>query len=85
MWFMKPKVVPVPPRRVELRPEEKTVIAKFAEGDEDMKPHAIACYRRNIGRVPKTTAEMGFMAEIDTRSPDLAMRSYFRRRVLGQA
>lgn len=85
-WFRKAE--PVAPVRVPvLREEEKAVITIFAKGDDNMLQHALAVYRRNVtrGAAIRETDHMRFMSEIASSAPDLALRSHYRRRILGQA
>jgi hypothetical protein len=58
------------------------VMTRYAGGDDTAKHEAIAAYRRNL-LVPgaRSTLLMRYMAEVDTPSPDLMLRSDLRAKL----
>jgi len=70
----------------DLSEEEKAAIVAFAAGDNSRRDDAIAAYRRIITVAgARGDAFRDFMAEVDNPSPDLALRSAYRRRLLDHA
>jgi hypothetical protein len=58
---------------------EKKAIEQFAAGDVSLRAEAIAIHRRNIPTVGiRGNLHQKFMAEIDNKSPDLALRMVYR-------
>ncbi len=63
--------------------QDKATIMAFAAGDHSLRDAAIKAHRRNIDTVgARGNLHQKFMAEIDTSSPDVAMRASLRRDLL---
>lgn len=59
--------------------EDLNTIFHFANGDETMRERAIAVHRNNFD---VKNDHNRFMSEVDTPSPDLVSRSFYRQKVL---
>lgn len=55
------------------------IIFRFANGDDGLRAQAIKAHRDNFG---VSNIHNRFMAEIDTPSPDLALRAILRQDVI---
>ena len=63
--------------------EDKASIEGFASGDTSLRSEAIAAYRRNLPTMgSQGNLHQRFMAEIDTETPDLALRHHMRTALL---
>ena len=63
--------------------EDQLVVAKFAAGNKSLFDAAVAIHRRyNLTIGPRTGPHQQFMAECDNVSPDLVLRSRYRKIVL---
>ncbi|AOG03308.1 hypothetical protein [Bosea sp. RAC05] len=66
--------------------QDKATIMAFAAGDHSLRDAAIEAHRRNIDIVgARGNLHQKFMAEIDTSSPDVAMRASLRRDLVQSA
>lgn len=64
-------------------PEDAEVIRLFAAGHIHLRSEAIIIHRRYIATLGvRGSAEMRFMAEVDTPCPDLGLRARYRRDLL---
>jgi len=69
----------------EMTQKDVAVIREFAKGETYLRQEAIDIHRRYIPHLGvRGTAEMRFMAEIDSQSPDLGLRSQYRRELIGE-
>lgn len=66
-----------------LSPDERACIRLFAGGMRSKRRDAVTAYRRGLWRgVPTNDPFMRFMAEIDTPTPDLALRAQYREKIV---
>lgn len=71
--------------QTELVNEEVEIITRFARGDLEAKDEAIAIYRRHRWTSdPWANIYLGFMSEVDTPVPDLALRARFRDSIMNE-
>lgn len=69
--------------KTELTNHEIEIITGFAKGDLGVKDEAIAIYRRHRWTSdPWANIYLGFMSEVDTPVPDLALRARYRGSIL---
>lgn len=67
------------PEQTELTNHEIEIITGLAKGDLSVKDEAIAIYRRHRWTSdPWANMYLGFMSEVDTPVPDLALRARYR-------
>jgi hypothetical protein len=67
--------------------DERAAIRAFARGDKTSRAAALRSFHaflaRNRGQAPERwPLEMQFMSEIDSPSPDLALRAEYRRKLV---
>lgn len=71
--------VPKKEEQTELTNDEIDVITRFAKGEREVKDEAIAIYRKHRWvNDPWANIYLGFMSEVDTPVPDLALRARYR-------
>lgn len=61
--------------------EDKRVIVAFAKGDKSRRDEAIAIHRNHLTEI---CPENDFMGEIDNPCPDLALRHFYRERLVNK-
>ena len=67
------------PEVVEMTESEKSLILRFAKGEEECRLWAIDIHRRYISTLcVRGTIEQNFMAEVDNPVPDLLLRRAYR-------
>lgn len=71
------------PEQIELTNDEIDVITRFAKGDFAVKDEAVAIYRKHRWTSdPWANIYLGFMSEVDTPVPDLALRARYRDSIM---
>ncbi|WP_315922296.1 hypothetical protein [Mesorhizobium sp. SP-1A] len=80
--------MPAAPKKeeqTELTNDEIDVITRFAKGDRAVKDEAIAIYRKHRWTSdPWANIYLGFMSEVDTPIPDLALRARYRDSIVNE-
>lgn len=74
-------------KEVVLTGADKKVVRRLAEGDKTARDAAEVIYLRNIAahvEGGRKSVEMNFLSESFNASPDLILRSTFRKQVLSQ-
>lgn len=65
-----------------MTPAEQYTIRQFAAGNLSLRDVAITIHRKYTALGFRSTPEYHFMSEVDTPSPDLTLRWYYRMQLL---